>query len=68
MQRDANIKVLNVSELFSIAGPIVAINAVFAFPPNESCASFVKLLSRNGMCGAFGSANAATTFPNADKD
>jgi hypothetical protein len=47
--------------------PTVAINAVDAVPPNESCNKRVNLLSRYGMCVTFCSANAAITFPSADK-
>lgn len=46
----------------------VAINAVDAVPPKESCNSLVNLLSRYGMCVALFSANAAMTLPNADND
>ena len=46
---------------------MVAIMAVEAVPPSESCRRRVSLLSRYGTCGDDGSASAAMTFPNADR-
>ena len=44
------------------AGPTVAMRAVDAVPPSESCSSRVSLLSLYGMWLACCSASAAITF------
>ena len=50
MARYANCSDMIDSSEFSLAGPIVAINAVFELPPSESLSILVSLESLKGTC------------------